>query len=50
MGGHEGLPLAERELAIEVHLTQLPSFLRKGPSSFIYRELLNAKEAQRTFH
>lgn len=44
MGGHEGLPPKERELAIEVHLTQLPSFLRKGPSSFIYRELLNAKE------
>ncbi|CAK9058882.1 unnamed protein product [Durusdinium trenchii] len=35
MGGHE---------AVEVHLTQLPGFLRKGPSSFIYRELLNARE------
>lgn len=44
MGGHEGLPPAERELAVEVHLTQLPGFLRKGPSSFIYRELLNARE------
>jgi len=44
MGGHEGLPPEERELAIEVHLVQLPSFLKKGPSSFIYRELLNARE------
>ncbi|CAJ1440726.1 unnamed protein product [Effrenium voratum] len=44
LGGHEGLPPEERELAIELHLTQLPAFLRKGPSSFIYRELLNAKE------
>jgi len=44
MGGHEGLPKEERELAVEVHLVQLPSFLRKGPSSFIYRELLNARE------
>ena len=48
MGGHEGLPMQERELAIEVHLTQLPSFLRKGPGSFIYRELLNAKEVMST--
>eukprot|EP00931_Biecheleriopsis_adriatica_P120323 TRINITY_DN9543_c0_g1_i3.p1 TRINITY_DN9543_c0_g1~~TRINITY_DN9543_c0_g1_i3.p1 ORF type:complete len:1332 (-),score=350.37 TRINITY_DN9543_c0_g1_i3:361-4356(-) len=44
LGGHEDLPASERELAIEMHLVQLPSFLRKGPSSLIYRELLNAKE------
>lgn len=44
LGGHQELPLAERELAIELHIAQLPKFLRTGPGSLIYRELLNAKE------
>ncbi|CAE8707834.1 unnamed protein product [Polarella glacialis] len=44
LGGHGELPVAERELAIELHLAQLPKFLRQGLASLIYRELLNGKE------
>jgi len=48
LGGHEGLPDEERKIAVELHLAQLPKFLRQGPSSLIYRELLNAKEVHST--
>jgi len=38
------LPPEERSLAVELHVAQLPKFLRQGPASLIYRELLNAKD------
>eukprot|EP00930_Biecheleria_cincta_P082500 TRINITY_DN72220_c0_g1_i1.p1 TRINITY_DN72220_c0_g1~~TRINITY_DN72220_c0_g1_i1.p1 ORF type:complete len:1530 (-),score=379.41 TRINITY_DN72220_c0_g1_i1:273-4862(-) len=44
MGGHQELPVEERQLAVEMHLVQFPKFLRQGPPSLIYRELLNAKD------
>lgn len=44
MGGHAELPVEERQLAVEMHLVQFPKFLRQGPPSLIYRELLNAKD------
>jgi len=48
LGGHQELPEAERTLAVEIHAVQLPKFLRQGPGSLIYRELLNAKEVVAT--
>lgn len=48
LGGHAELPPEERTLAIELHVAQLPKFLRQGPASLIYRELLNAKEVNMT--
>merc|ERR1712136_519192 len=39
---------AERTLAVEIHAVQLPKFLRQGPGSLLYRELLNAKEVVAT--
>jgi hypothetical protein len=48
MGGHKELPEEERTLAIELHMAHLPKFLKNGPGSLIYRELLNAKEVHNT--
>jgi len=48
LGGHGDLPEEERELAVEAHIACMPKMLRQGPSSFIYRELLNAKEVALT--
>jgi len=45
LGGHAELPPEERTLTISLHVAQLPKFLRQGPGSLIYRELLNAKDA-----
>lgn len=48
LGGHADLPPEERSLAVEMHVAQYPKFLRQGPGSLIYRELLNAKEVHNT--
>jgi len=48
LGGHAGLPEEERTIAVELHTAQLPKFLRHGPGSLIYRELINAKEVSKT--
>lgn len=48
MCGHAALPEDERSLAIELHTAQLPKFMRHGPGSLIYRELLNAKDVHAT--
>jgi len=48
LGGHADLPEEERELAVELHMAHLPKFLKQGPGSLIYRELLNAKEVHLT--
>eukprot|EP00927_Polykrikos_kofoidii_P085505 TRINITY_DN9322_c0_g1_i2.p1 TRINITY_DN9322_c0_g1~~TRINITY_DN9322_c0_g1_i2.p1 ORF type:complete len:1659 (+),score=336.30 TRINITY_DN9322_c0_g1_i2:46-5022(+) len=44
LGGHAALPEAERSLAIELHVAQIPKFLRSGPGALIYREIINAKD------
>jgi len=48
MRGHADLPEEERKLAVELHMAHLPKFLKQGPGSLIYRELLNAKEVHNT--
>lgn len=48
MGGHADLPPEERTIAVEMHMAQLPKFLKSGTGSLIYRELLNAKEVHNT--
>merc|ERR1719453_2993174 len=48
LGGHKELPEEERTLAVELHMAHLPKFLKQGPGSLIYRELLNAKEVHNT--
>merc|ERR1712137_582957 len=39
LGGHSDLPEEERTISVQLHVAQLPKFLKQGPGSFIYREL-----------
>jgi len=48
LGGHSDLPEEERTISVQLHVAQLPKFLKQGPGSFIYRELINAKEVAST--
>lgn len=48
LGGHKDLPPEERTITVQMHAAQLPKFLKQGPTSLIYRELLNAKDVMQT--
>jgi len=46
--GHCELPEQKRTFGVEVHVAQLPKFMKQGPGALVYRELMHAKDTATT--